>query len=273
MPELPEAETIRRQISGRLRGRTIGEVRVRRRDILMNRDDPAAFAEEVVGRRVEGVDRRAKYPLLRLGRERVLQFQLRMTGRMVVRPEPPEEFRHVAAELDLEDGRTLYYDDQRRLGGLKLFTVEGWRREDDRLGPEPLAPSFTPDRLAAILEGSRQPVKNRLMDQRRLAGVGNIYASELLFRARIDPRRQSGRLASPEVERLHGALKQVLREAIRHCGTSLRDYVGASGEPGDFQRRIRVYGRDGRPCPSCGEPVRRLTQAGRSTFLCPACQD
>lgn len=274
MPELPEAETIRREIAEDLEGRTVLDVRVRHRDILMNRPDEEAFAAEVVGRRVDRVGRRGKYPLLWLGEERVLQVQLRMTGRLLVRRErpDPDRFRHIAARFRLDDGSTLWYDDQRRLGGFLLLTRQEWRERERELGPEPLEEAFTADRLAGVLAGGRAPVKNRLMDQRRVVGIGNIYASEILHRAGLDPRRPAGEITRPEVERLHRSLRRVLGAAVDHLGTSIRDYVGGSGEPGDFQEHIRVYGREGEPCPACGEPVRRVVQAGRSTYFCPGCQ-
>lgn len=275
MPELPEAETITREISGDLRGRRITAVRVNHDDILMNRPDGAAFAREVVGRRVTRVERRAKYPLLWLDDELVLEVQLRMTGRLLVRPEPPDpaRFSHVAVEMDLDDDSTLYYDDQRRLGGFRLLTREGWAEREDDLGPEPVDPDFGPEVLAGIVDGRRAAVKNLLMDQRRLAGIGNIYASESLHRAAIDPRRPAGSLSAEEIRRLTRCLQEVLEAAIRHFGTSFRDYVGADGRPGDFQHHIRVYGRRGEPCTACGTPIRRITQSGRSTFFCPACQE
>lgn len=275
MPELPEAETITREVAGDLVDRRVTAVRVAHDDILMNRADEEAFARDVVGRRITRVDRRAKYPLLWLDDERVLEVQLRMTGRLLVRDEPPDpaRFSHVAVEMDLDDGRTLYYDDQRRLGGFRLLSREEWREREAELGPEPVDPDFGPDVLAGILRGRRAAVKNLLMDQRRLAGVGNIYASESLFRAGVDPRRPAGGLDGEETARLARALREVMEAAIRHFGTTFRDFVGGDGRPGDFQQHVRVYGREGEACARCGTPIRRITQSGRSTFLCPGCQD
>ena len=275
VPELPEAETITREISGDLQDRRITAVRVTHDDILMNREGEAAFARDVVGRRVTRVERRAKYPLLWLDDELVLEVQLRMTGRLMVRREPPDpsRFSHVEVEMDLDDGTaTLYYDDQRRLGGFRLLTAEEWTEREGDLGPEPVDPEFGPELLSTILDGRRAAVKNLLMDQRRLAGVGNIYASESLHRAGVDPRRPAGSLGAEETRRLCRSLQDVLEAAIRHFGTSFRDYVGADGRPGDFQNHVLVYGREGEPCPGCGSPVRRIVQSGRSTFFCPDCQ-
>ncbi len=274
MPELPEAETIVREVSGDLVDRRVTGVRVSHDDILMNRADEAAFARDVVDRRVTRVGRRAKYPLLWLDGEWVLEVQLRMTGRLLVRSDRPDpaRFSHVAVEMDLDDGRTLYYDDTRRLGGFRLLTPAEWAEREAGLGPEPVDPEFGPEVLARILAGRRAAVKNLLMDQRRVSGVGNIYAAESLFRARVDPRRPAGSLDADETARLSRTLRDVLRAAIRHFGTSVRDYVGADGRPGDFQHHVRVYGREGEPCPECGAPIRRITQSGRSTFFCPRCQ-
>lgn len=274
MPELPEVESVRRDLAAEVEGRTVREVRVHQPDIVMGEPGPERFVREVRGRRVEAVRRRAKYLLFDLSGERVLQTQLRMTGRFALRPGDPDprEYRHVAAEFDLDDGRTLLYDDVRRLGGFRLLSRDEWRREEARLGPEPLGEAFTPEALARILEGRRAPVKNVLLDQRRVAGVGNIYASESLHAADIDPRKPGGRLEPGETRRLHGALRNVLREALAAAGTTLRDYRGVDGSSGGFQEKLAVYGREGRECRTCGAAIRKIVQAGRSTYFCPACQ-
>lgn len=274
MPELPEVETIRRDLAEEVEGRRFEDVRVHQPDILMNLPSPAAFRREVVGRTVRRLERRAKYLLFRLDDDRVLQVQLRMTGRFALGAERPDpaEFRHVAAELDLDDGRTLWYDDARRLGGFRLLPAERWGEEERRLGPEPLADAFGPDALADAVAGSRAPVKNLLLDQERLAGVGNIYASEALHVAGIDPRRPGRELEAAEVERLHAAVRSVLADALEHAGTTFRDYRAVNGRSGRFQERLRVYAREGEPCPRCGATVHRIVQAGRSSFFCPGCQ-
>lgn len=274
MPELPEVETIRRDLADELEGRRFVDTRVHQADILMNLPSPEAFHREVVGRTVRRLERRAKYLLFRLDDERVLQVQLRMTGRFALGTERPDpsEFRHVAAELDLDDGRTLWYDDMRRLGGFRLLPADRWGEEERRLGPEPLADGFGPGALGRALEGSRAPVKNLLLDQERLAGVGNIYASEALHVAGIDPRRPGRELAPDEVERLHAALRSVLSEALEHAGTTFRDYRAVNGRSGSFQDRLRVYAREGEACPRCADTVRRIVQAGRSSYFCPGCQ-
>lgn len=274
MPELPEVETVRRDLTDELLGRRIQRVRVRKADLLLDGGPVDSFCRCLEGRRVDALDRRGKYLLFRLDENLVLLVQLRMSGRFVLGAElpDPEEFRHVVAEFSLDDGRTLFYDDVRRLGGFRLLSAPEWREEARKLGPEPLADGFTSRRLAQALASSRAPVKNTLLDQRRLAGVGNIYASEALHRARIDPRRAAGSLDEAEMRRLHRALRRVLREALASAGTSFRNYRAVNGRSGEFQERLRVYGREGEPCPRCGEPIQRIVQAGRSSFFCLACQ-
>ncbi len=274
MPELPEVETIRRDLAPVLTGRTIRRARFRREDILLGPRRRAAFRARIEGRRIRSVDRRGKWLLFRL-QDGVLVTQLRMTGRFcLAEPSGPpvEEFAHVAAEFELDDGRILYYDDVRRLGGFLWLTETGWAELEARFGPEPLEDGFRAVDLGRALRPGRAPVKNALLDQGRLAGVGNIYASEALFGAGIDPRRPASDLNDHEIARLHRSLRAVLRRALADAGTTLRDYRAVNGQSGRFQTSLRVYGRDGEPCARCGEEILRVVQAGRSTFFCPRCQ-
>lgn len=274
MPELPEVETIRRDLAGRIEGRTVTDVRIHEADIILPPGDPSSFADRVEGRRIESLDRRAKYLLLRLGGGDVLQVQLRMSGRFAIGPSlpDPEEFAHVAAEFDLDDGSTLFYDDVRRLGGFRVLGAAEWAARSEELGPEPLAPGFTCSALSRALAGRRAPVKNLLLDQRRVAGIGNIYAAEALHAAGIDPRRPGGSLSEAEVRRLHGTIRATLEEALGEAGTTFRDYRAVNGRSGRFQSHLRVYGREGLPCRRCGGTIVRIVQAGRSTCYCPDCQ-
>lgn len=283
MPELPEVETIRRDLDAELPGRTIRAVRVHHDDLILGGLGPEAFRKTTVGRSIGSIGRRAKFLLLPLDRdgrraerpfESLLRVQLRMTGRFWLGEGSPDpaEYRHPGLELDLDDGRTLFYDDVRRLGGFDLLTPAEWRALDERLGPEPLERGFGPAALAGRLARSRAPVKNALLDQGRVAGIGNIYASEALHRARIDPSRPAGSLAREETGRLHRAIRSVLREALDGAGTTLRDYRAVNGRSGSFQTRLRVYARADEPCRRCRTPIRRIVQAGRSTFYCPDCQ-
>ena len=273
MPELPEVETIRRDLAPRLTGRTIVRARFSKPDIALNMPS-RSLARRLAGRRIEAVGRRGKYLLFFLDDRRVLQVQLRMSGRFALgrRLPPGTGFRHVAARFELDDARTLFYDDVRRLGGFQLLEPSEWAAVEAGLGPEPLDDSFTSARLEARLRGRRAPIKNALLDQKRVAGVGNIYASEALHRAGIDPRRPAGELDRTEIQRLHRAVRRVLRGAIAGAGTTLRDYRAVNGRSGRFQTALRVYGREGEPCGRCGRPIARLVQAGRSTFFCPGCQ-
>ena len=265
---------MRRDLEPELVGRTIRRVRVYHDDLVLGGLTRRTFASRVRGRRVSGVRRRAKYLLFDLDGGLVLRSQVRMTGKFAVgfdRPDPAE-FRHPGVEFGLDDGRTLFYDDTRRLGGFDVLDPAGWAELEARIGPEPLVRSFTWRTLGARLAGSRAPVKTALLDQRRLAGVGNIYASEALFRAGVDPRRPAGSLQAEELRRLHREIRGVLREALRSAGTTFRNYQAVNGRSGSFQTSLRVYGKDGSPCPRCGRSVARIVQAGRSTFFCETCQ-
>ncbi len=274
MPELPEVETIRRELEPELRGRRVDRLSVRKPDILLGPRTVRAFRKRVEGRVISALSRRAKYLLFQLDGIEFLQVQLRMSGRFALgRQLPnPDEFRHVAADFRLDDGRTLFYDDVRRLGGFRMLTHVEWMRLEESLGPEPLEPDFTAARLREILAGRRAPVKNVLMDQRRVAGVGNIYASEALHAARIDPRRSAGLLAAPEVQRLHRAVRRTLASALAQAGTTFQNYRAVNGRSGTFQSQLRVYGRAGKPCARCKSEIVRTVQAGRSTFYCARCQ-
>jgi formamidopyrimidine-DNA glycosylase len=274
MPELPEVETIRRDLAPELEGRRITAVRVHHADIIIGGLSSAEFCDRVEGQRIRAVDRRAKWLLLRLD-DGILVTQLRMTGRFAVgrgHAPPIAGFRHVAAEFDLDDGRTLFYDDMRRLGGFLLLSEPEWAREEARFGPEPLDSGFRASDLGHALRHGSAPVKNALMDQSRVAGVGNIYASEALHAARIDPTRPVSGLTVDEIRRLHRSLRRILQSSLDNSGTTFRDYRTVNGRSGSFQTLLRVYGREGEPCTHCSQIIRRIVQAGRSTYYCSGCQ-
>lgn len=274
MPELPEVETIRRELAPQLAGRRIQCVRIHKPDIVLGSLAFDEFCHRLQGRTFRTVDRRGKQLLFRLDGECVLQVKLGMTGRFALGRQSPDaaEFRHIAAELKLDDGRTLFYDDVRRLGGLRLLTAREWRDIEAQMGPEPLAPNFTAMRLHDILAGRRAAVKNLLLDQRRVAGVGNIYASEALYRAAVDPRREAASLDGGEVRCLHHSLRRVLLESLASAGTTFRNYRALNGRSGAFQNLLRAYGKEGESCQRCAGQIRRIVQAGRSTFFCSGCQ-
>ena len=273
MPELPEVETVRRGIAPVLEGATIERAEIV--DPRLTRPfDPTLVADALVGERVAAVDRRGKYLLVRLASGRTLAVHLRMTGSLMHAPAGglPDDV-HRRATLGLSTGTDIAYRDVRRFGTWELL------EEDDlapylgsRLGPEPLEPSFTGARLARLAAGRRAPVKSFLLDQRRIAGMGNIYADEALWRSRIHPRRHAGELTADEYTRLHRAIRAALRRGVELRGSTLRAYVTPDGTPGGMQHEFHVYGRAGEPCDRCGGLIERIVVGGRGTWLCPHCQ-
>jgi formamidopyrimidine-DNA glycosylase len=275
MPELPEVETVRLGLEIAMAGRRLLRVTQRRPDL--RRPFPPHFAERLTGRRVVGLGRRAKYLVLSLDDGGVLLIHLGMSGRMLVGTtgdSPPERHDHVL--FDLEEGIRVAFNDPRRFGLMDLTTALSLPDHPllRDLGPEPLAADFTPGRLAATLAGRSSPIKILLLDQTVVAGLGNIYVAEALFRAGIAPQRPAAGLGRREVGRLVAAIRSVLQEAIAAGGSSLRDHRRPDGELGYFQHSFAVYDREGQPCPGCDcrAGIRRMVQAGRSTFYCASRQ-
>lgn len=270
MPELPEVETITRALQRHLRGRVITAVTQRRGDLRWPL--PAGLPERLHGRRLEDFTRRAKYIQALLDDGQTLLLHLGMSGRLVLGGEPLGVHEHLTFALD--DGSVLRFVDPRRFGMLDLVAGRdlATHRWLAHLGIEPLGNGFSGTALARLFKGRIVPIKQALMDQRLVVGVGNIYASEALFRAGIRPTRPAGSVARPRLDGLADAIRAVLTEAIEAGGSSLRDYVQADGELGHFQENFRVYDRAGLPCPSCGRPIKRLVQGGRATFCCGRCQ-
>jgi formamidopyrimidine-DNA glycosylase len=271
MPELPEVETVRRGLAAVLEGRVLARVEVRRPDLRV--PFPEGFAARLTGGRVLALGRRAKYLTMTLDGDLALLGHLGMSGRMLIskgRNAAPGPHDHV--EFETEEGVAVTFRDPRRFGLMDLWPASALAEHPllKDLGPEPLDDAFTGRALAAALAGKRTPIKAALLDQRVVAGVGNIYASEALFRAGLSPTRLAATVTGARAERLAAAIKAVLTEAIAAGGSSLRDHVQPSGELGYFQHGFAVYDREGRPCPGCdcGESVRRLVQSGRSTFYC-----
>ncbi len=284
MPELPEVETIRRQLEPELRGRRIEELEVL--DERWSRPHPPAILETAVsGRPITGLDRRGKYLLMRLDRGETLVMHLRMTGNLLLvgdderhpgdrrLPRPSDEERHLRARFRLEDGRELWFTDARRFGeGLLLGDAALEERFRGRLGVEPLSEEFTPEALAEAAAGRSAPLKSFLLNQSTVAGVGNIYADEALFRARLHPLSPAGSMRPEHHRALHEAIIETLEAGISGGGASIDDYRDARGERGMVQEEFLVHTREGLPCVSCGEPVKRIVVAGRSTYFCPSCQ-
>lgn len=273
MPELPEVETVCRGLAPHLEGRVLARVLQRRADLRT--PFPPRFAERLEGRRVERVRRRAKYILMHMDDGTVLIAHLGMSGRMIVGDRVPEVFgAHDHVVFATDRGAVVVFNDARRFGVMDLSTEDGVARHPllRGLGPEPLGNAFSGPLLLQRLAGKRTPVKAALLDQSVVAGLGNIYVSEALHRARIGPRRLAAAVTAAEADRLADAIRDVLERAIAAGGSSLRDYVGASGELGYFQHQFVVYDRESEPCPSCTRPIERIVQSGRSTFYCPQCQ-
>jgi formamidopyrimidine-DNA glycosylase len=273
MPELPEVEWVARTLRPRLVGRRVLEVESSglplRRPIDLGR-----LRRALRGATVDAVERLGKYLLIQTSSAHTLVAHLGMSGRFVFAPPAAARAPHTHAVFRLDGELELRYVDHRRFGVLAVYAAARARRSPELagLGLDPLDAAFTVEHLRAQLAATRREIKTFLLDQTRLAGLGNIYAAEALFRAGIAPRRRADRLPGAAAERLHAAIRAVLRDGITHRGTSFSDYVDAEGVPGDNQARLDVYGRDGQPCRRCGRPIRRLVQGARSTFYCPTCQ-
>ena len=274
MPELPEVQTVVNELHERLSGRRFAAGA----EVLWPRTigfpDALEFPARLAGRCVSGVRRRAKYILIELEDGGVLVVHLRMTGNLHFAPRGAEPHRHLRARLPLLDGDELRFADMRKFGRIYLGEEQELSAVIplSRLGPEPLAAEFTPEVLGRVLHGRRRPIKTALLDQSVVAGLGNIYVDEALFRAGIDPRRSAATLDLQEIEALHGAIRQSLQGALDNGGTSFRDYLSAWGRKGTNQDELLVFRRTGEPCPRCGGPLLRIVVGGRGTHYCPVCQ-
>jgi len=273
MPELPEVESVRRQLEPVLVGRRFDRVRID--DARLVRPyDPAEVAAELAGERVAAVDRRGKYLVVRFESGRVLLIHLRMTGSLLHAPSGSlQDDPHRRAVVTLDDGSDVAYRDVRRFGTwLLLEPGEAGPYLDERVGDEPLDALFTTARLGERLAGRRTSLKAALLDQRTLAGIGNIYADEALWRARLSPLRAASGLDRAELRRLHRAIRAALEHGLARQGSTLRDYRLPDGSGGSMQDEFRVYGRRDEPCDRCGTPIARTQVAGRTTWYCPICQ-
>ena len=274
MPELPEVETIVRDLAPRLVGRRIRTVELRKSDVLRRLTKPRLL-RALQGNRFTAVERRAKHAVLRLASGERMVIQPRMTGSLIVydRPLTIDEARYAVLSCRLDDDTLFVYRDVRRLGTIWLLDERAWARYTARFGPEPLLPDFTAAAFGARLRGSKAAIKKTIMDQKRLVGVGNIYANEALWQAQIDPSRPTHRVTPAELAALHAAIIDILTRAIDSQGTTFRDYRTGTGEPGNFQLELQVYDRAGEPCRRCGHRL-ATTHAidGRQTTLCAWCQ-
>lgn len=280
MPELPEVETVRRGLMPVLEGRIITRIQLNRPDLRW--PFPPDLVQAVTGARVLALRRRSKYVIADFDRGGGLLLHLGMSGRLLVQGDATARFHRDPAVLPRHDhviihtdaGGLVVFNDARRFGMVDLLREGQVHPLLAHLGPEPLSPDFNAGYLRDAFKGRRAPVKAALLDQRIVAGLGNIYVSEALFRAGIDPRRAAGRIGAERVAGLVGHIRDVLSEAIAAGGSSLRDHRQTSGELGYFQHSFRVYDREGQPCPTpgCGGVIHRIVQSGRSSFYCPICQ-
>jgi formamidopyrimidine-DNA glycosylase len=273
MPELPEVETIRRQLAPSLEGRRLLWIDVRD-PRWCDPAPPEAIADALNGRRVERLGRRGKYLIVSFEDDVHLVMHLRMTGNLLLVPADAEQPGHLRVVMDLDDGNRLLFVDVRRFGTGDVLLGSDALAEyfASRLGVEPLSPDFTAEALRALARGRKQPVKAFLLTQERVAGVGNIYADEALFRARIHPLRPVGTLKRPQVEALRDAVVATLEAGIDAKGATIDDYRHVDGAEGTFQDRFLVHTREGEPCPRCGSTIRKMRAAGRGTYVCPRCQ-
>ena len=270
MPELPEVETTRRGIERSLKRHRIRALQIY--DHRLRWPIPRDLPAQLAGQTIRSVDRRAKYLLLRLDHGTLI-LHLGMSGSLRVLPQDTPCLKHDQFDLCLDSGLTLRFNDPRRFGSLHYTTEDPAQHRLLRgLAPEPFDAGFDAHYLQAITRKRRVAIKQLLMNSRLVTGVGNIYASEALFRARIHPLRGARSLTLAECSRLVAAIRAALNAAIRAGGTTLRDYVGTDGNPGYFRRKLYVYERDGKPCRRCGTPIRKLAQGQRSTYFCPHCQ-
>lgn len=274
MPELPETETIARDLNASIAGRTIDSVSVKKSDVLRE-TSKAQFIKRVSGKAIVRSWRRAKLVVTDLSSGDRIVVQPRFTGALIIDDGSvaKPQFAYSTMKLDLDDGRSLHYCDVRRLGTVSLMNPKRFAEYTGELGIEPLDQSFTEAQLSVVLRGSSQPVKKVLMDQHKIAGIGNIYANEVLWRAGIDPSRASRTIRPEEIAALRSEIVSVLQESIEARGTSFRDYVDSKGERGGFAAKLQAYGREGQPCFRCGARLIGTHAIDtRATVFCARCQ-
>lgn len=271
MPELPEVEAVAAVLREEILGETIGTVDIRWAKWAAN-VTPAAMGGYLRGRTIKAVDRRAKYLIFIFDDSGQLWSHLRMTGRWLVDPLSEDYAKHCSAVLKFNSGRTLAFVDVRKFGRASWYAPGETPLELQSLGPEPLDPDLTSSQLIDMFRNRRRDLKSLLLDQTFIAGLGNIYVSEILFRARINPFLRSDQLTRPQVGRFHAAMVAILSKAIEERGTTVFDYRGARNQEGNFQHFLQVYQRHGSRCPLCEATILRAIQSQRATFFCPRCQ-
>jgi len=273
VPELPEAETIARGLRTTIVGESISHVQILHADIL--RQPRSIFSKRVRRRRIDGVDRRGKNILLLLNSDRIIKVNLGMTGRLLPFPKMPQGAEcptHAVVQFRFCSGALLVFDDTRRFGSVEALTTAEWKVRANLMGPEPLDPTYQASDLLDGLRSSSSPIRSWLLDQKRIAGVGNIYANEALYLARIHPQNPARSVTKSEVISLYHSLKRVLKKAIDAGGTTIQDYRNINGDKGEYAQKLNVYGKEGDKCPKCEFQVQRIVFSNRSAFYCPSCQ-
>ncbi len=283
MPELPEVTTIVRNLKEQLLERIIISVIVREEKLVGFPEDISTFIDEVCGKKILDINRRGKYILIKLGDElgedivdgKLLVIHLRMTGKLLIKDGTEECDKHTHIIFRLDNGQDLRFNNIRKFG--RVYLIDEDRLEDAgglaELGPEPLADDLTPEVFRSMLKRRKAGIKSLLLNQKFIAGVGNIYADEALFRAGINPGKKADSLSEQEMDRLYYALREVLQQGIKYNGTTFSDYVNALGKAGDFQHKLLVYQKQGEKCPRCGHEITREKIGGRSSHYCPHCQE
>ncbi|MBN1693200.1 MAG: bifunctional DNA-formamidopyrimidine glycosylase/DNA-(apurinic or apyrimidinic site) lyase [Dehalococcoidales bacterium] len=266
MPELPEVETIKNELLPYVIGRTIQSIDISW-DGMVKYPPVEEFCSQVVGQKIAGLARRGKYLFFHLSGDNVLVMHMKMTGSLLVNP---SDTRFTRAVLHLDKGIDVHFWDPRKFG--KLWLEKHSSTVINQLGPEPLDPGFTPEALAGILHGRKAPVKAVILDQSHIAGIGNMYADESLFMAKVHPEKPAGSLTKAEIKRLHTAIRSVLLKALNLKGASVRNYIRPDGTLGTAHDEFSVAHGTGKNCPICGSPIQRLVVRGRGTYICPKCQ-
>ena len=273
VPELPEAETIARGLRTTVVGESINRVQILHVDIL--RQPKSIFSKQVRFRRINGVDRRGKNILLLLDSDQVIKVNLGMTGRLLPfsrSPQGTECPTHPVIQFGFYSGALLVFDDVRRLGSAEALTTAEWKARANLMGPEPLDSTYQASDLLDGLRNSSSPIRSWLLDQKRIAGIGNIYANEALYLAQIHPQKRAQSLTKNEATSLYHSLRKVLNKAIDAGGTTIQDYRNINGDKGKYAQKLSVYGKEGDKCPKCNSLVQRIVFGNRSAFYCPLCQ-
>jgi len=267
MPELPEVETIVRDLNKSIQGKIFSDAIVH--DDFLLRQDAKDFVRRLENQVIGKISRRGKAIIIHLDAGEFLVIQLMMTGQLIV--DGPKD-KHTRFTFSFSDGSVLLYNDQRRFGQLRVVGDLSEVKHFNILGPEPFSNEFTPAYMRAVFQKTLRPIKNLLLDHTFVAGIGNIYACEILFRSQLNPKRQARRISLQSSKVIHRYIRAVLKEAIVHRGSSMRNYRDGSGKKGRFNERLSVYAREGLPCPRCGKLIKRIVQSGRSSFYCGHCQ-